>query len=47
MKRKFDKIPVKVDSVGRVVIPKKIRLAMGIEEDEIIDATLENDKVLK
>lgn len=36
----------KIDSLGRIVIPKEIRKKMHIIENENLDITLENDKVV-
>lgn len=36
----------KIDSLGRIVIPKEIRKRMHIMENENLDITYENDKVV-
>lgn len=36
----------KIDSLGRIVIPKEIRKKLHIIENENLDITLENDKVI-
>ena len=42
----FENIPVKVDSVGRMVIPKNIRKMYNIEKDSLLFVSLESDHVL-
>lgn len=42
----FENIPVKVDSVGRMVIPKNIRKMYNIEKDSLLFLLLEGDRVV-
>ena len=36
----------KIDNLGRIVIPKSIRNALGINHNDEISMTVENDKLI-
>ena len=42
----FENIPVKVDSVGRMVIPKNIRKMYNIDKNSLLFLSLERDQIL-